>query len=133
MINEQTTHLSLPLPHASNRLSEDVTRLRESLGAVDSAIHELQVKMASDDASLDSLQEVVTALKSSVASLGALASSLASHTGNRNNPHSVSPTQIGAISATQKGAAGGVATLDSTGHVPYPQIKSGKSFYLGSK
>ena len=47
---------------------------------------------------------------------------LSAHTADKDNPHEVDPEQIGAIPATQKGAAGGVAELDSTGKVPSDQL-----------
>ena len=49
-------------------------------------------------------------------------SSLSSHIADKNNPHGVDAEQTGAIPATQKGAAGGVAELDSTGKVPSGQL-----------
>ena len=44
------------------------------------------------------------------------------HTGDTNNPHSVTAAQTGAISATEKGVASGVATLDGAGKIPAAQI-----------
>lgn len=74
---------------------------------------------------------------------------LSSHTGDKTNPHQVTKAQIGlgnvanerqysaqnppptpsaadvgAIPATEKGSAGGVAELDSNGHVPSSQLPS---------
>ena len=38
MINELTPHLGLPLPHPANDLDDDVFRLRDALGALDTAV-----------------------------------------------------------------------------------------------
>ena len=43
---------------------------------------------------------------------------LSAHTGNTNNPHSVTAAQVGAIPFSQKGAPGGVAELGEDGKVP---------------
>ena len=56
MFNDRTTHLDLPLPHVSNRLSYDVARLREALNALDTLL-------GSDDLALDTIQEIVAAIK----------------------------------------------------------------------
>ena len=47
---------------------------------------------------------------------------LSAHTADKDNPHEVDPEQIGAIPETEKGAAGGVATLGSDGKVPTGQL-----------
>lgn len=47
---------------------------------------------------------------------------LAAHTGAKNNPHGVTAEQTGAVPASEKGAAGGVASLDSGGKVPAAQL-----------
>ena len=52
----------------------------------------------------------------------ALVSDLTAHTSDTSNPHGVTAAQVGAIPATEKGAAGGVATLDSQGKIPTTQI-----------
>ena len=49
---------------------------------------------------------------------------LNTHTKNKSNPHGVTAAQVGAIPASQKGAAGGVAELDSAGKVPAAQLPS---------
>jgi hypothetical protein len=49
-------------------------------------------------------------------------SALDAHTGDTTNPHGVTAAQAGAIPATEKGTANGVATLDSVGQVPTSQI-----------
>ena len=52
-------------------------------------------------------------------------SALSGHIGNTSNPHSVTVAQIGAIAATEMGAASGVATLDATTRVPTVQLATG--------
>ena len=47
---------------------------------------------------------------------------LNTHTNNKSNPHGVTAAQVGAIPASQKGAAGGVASLGSDGKVPEEQL-----------
>ena len=49
-------------------------------------------------------------------------SNLDTHTNNKSNPHGVTAAQVGAIPASQKGAAGGVASLGSDGKVPAGQL-----------
>lgn len=49
---------------------------------------------------------------------------MANHIADKNNPHNVTAAQVGAIPANQKGDAGGVAELDSTGKVPSTQLPS---------
>jgi hypothetical protein len=54
-------------------------------------------------------------------------SSLIAHIANTSNPHGVTAGQIGAIATSQRGAASGVAPLDSNGKVPsnnLPEIAS---------
>ena len=47
---------------------------------------------------------------------------LNSHINNKTNPHGVTAAQAGAIPTSQKGAAGGVASLGSDGKVPAGQL-----------
>ena len=129
MIAEQTTHLGLPLPHQDNPLEEDVLRLRAALAAIDGKFYALDALLASNDASLDSIQEIVTALKGSVATVSALSASFAAHAGNMNNPHSTTANQIGALSTSARGAVNGVASLDADRQVPYAQMKSAKMHF----
>jgi hypothetical protein len=49
-------------------------------------------------------------------------SDLTSHTGNTSNPHSVTASQVGAIATSARGAANGVASLDSGGLIPDAEI-----------
>lgn len=55
MIDDKSTRLNLPLPHPSNRLDEDVSRLRSALSAIDTAIQPVSEKnQPSGYAGLDS-------------------------------------------------------------------------------
>ena len=47
---------------------------------------------------------------------------MSGHVVDTGNPHGVTAAQVGAIPATEKSAAGGVAALDSTGKVPVSQL-----------
>lgn len=47
---------------------------------------------------------------------------LDAHIKDKDNPHGMTAQQVGAIPATQKGTAGGVATLDKSGKVPETQL-----------
>ena len=49
---------------------------------------------------------------------------LSAHTGNTNNPHSVTAAQVGAIPLSQKGAPNGVAELDENGKVPSDSLSA---------
>ena len=49
---------------------------------------------------------------------------LSAHTGNTNNPHSVTAAQVGAIPLSQKGAPNGVAPLDENGKVPSDNLSA---------
>ena len=49
---------------------------------------------------------------------------LSAHTGNTNNPHSVTAAQVGAIPLSQKGAPNGVAPLDEDGKVPSDNLSA---------
>lgn len=63
VINETTPHASIPLPHPSNSLEDDVLRLRDAFGAIDSKFQALDTLLQSDDATLDQVQELVNAIK----------------------------------------------------------------------
>lgn len=53
-IDDRTEHLSLPLPHPDNQLSEDVGRLRTSLSDLDGAVNQLsEEKLAKNAAAAD--------------------------------------------------------------------------------
>jgi hypothetical protein len=63
MIDDRTPHLDLPLPHINNLLQDDVDRLRTAFSTVDSKFQALDALLQSDDATLDQVQELVTAIK----------------------------------------------------------------------
>ncbi|QEL57055.1 hypothetical protein [Chromobacterium paludis] len=58
-----TPHLNLPLPHPANSLAEDVLRIRDAFSALDQKLASLDALLASDDLNLDTLQELVAAIK----------------------------------------------------------------------
>lgn len=84
MINEITPHLYLPLPHPDNDLGDDVLRLRDALSAIDSKVATLDLLLASDDLSLDTLQEVVSAIKAARTEIGAVNALVASQLATQN-------------------------------------------------
>lgn len=49
---------------------------------------------------------------------------LASHTNNSSNPHGTTAAQVGAIAATEKAAANGVATLGADGFLTAAQVRN---------
>lgn len=69
MINETTSHLGLTLPHPSNTLEEDVLRLRSAINGIDAKFALLDALLSSNDINLDTLQELVTAIKGDAANL----------------------------------------------------------------
>lgn len=66
MIDDRTSHLSLPLPHRDNELGVDVERLRQALSGVDDKFAVLDVLLESDDVNLDRFQELVNAIKTNI-------------------------------------------------------------------
>lgn len=97
-INETTTHLGLQLPHPSNSLEDDVLRLRSAINAVDAKFGELDTLLASDDASLNTVQEIVDVLKDNVAIVF-------DHVGEGGAAHAAAtPSLAGFMSAADKGA-----------------------------
>ncbi|WGG48831.1 hypothetical protein [Rugamonas sp. DEMB1] len=81
MINQSTPHLQLPLPHPDNQLDDDVARLRAALTALDGAVYTLRGLVASDDVNLDTVQEIVTVLKSAQGDIGNVTALLATKVG----------------------------------------------------
>ena len=57
MIDESTSYLGLPLPHADNLLEEDVLRLREALSRLDVKSESVDRVVAAFDAALAGLQQ----------------------------------------------------------------------------
>ncbi len=74
---EITAHLSLPLPSPANTLAVDVLRIREAFTALDAKIAALDTLLSSDDVTLDSVQELVAAIKASQTEMGAVTAQVA--------------------------------------------------------
>lgn len=72
MTDDRTAHLSLPLPHPTNALDEDVGRLRTSLNGIDAKFAALDALLMSDDETLDQLQELVTQIKANKSTITAI-------------------------------------------------------------
>lgn len=70
MIDQRTNHLGLLLPHPDNLLEEDIVRIRSAFIGIDSKIDAIDTLLASDDINLDTLQELVTAIKAAQSDLG---------------------------------------------------------------
>lgn len=62
-VDNRTQWLNLPLPDAANKLSDDVLRLVSSLNTIDEQIHAINLILASNDVSYDTVQEIVDRLK----------------------------------------------------------------------
>ena len=67
-----TPHLSLPLPDPGNSLAEDVLRIRDAFTVIDQKIAALDTVLASDDLTLDTLQELVAAIKAARTEVGSV-------------------------------------------------------------
>ncbi|GHU28690.1 hypothetical protein AGMMS50256_11590 [Betaproteobacteria bacterium] len=72
MIDNRTPKLHLPLPHPANALEEDVLRLRAAFGALDTKIAALEELTASEDLDLDTLSEIVEAVKAAATDISAI-------------------------------------------------------------
>ena len=117
MINETTSHLGIALPHPSNTLEDDVLRLRSAINAIDAKFALLDTLLASNDASLDTIQELVNSIKAD-------ATALSSHVGAGGAVHAAATGSVaGFMSATDKTAldghlgSGGAAHTGATGSV----------------
>lgn len=73
-------------------------------------------------AAIDEINTAEGTLAGTVQAQGADIALNNAHRTNTNNPHGVTAAQAGAIPATEKAAAGGVASLGSDGHVPDAQL-----------
>lgn len=69
MVNDTTAHLGLQLPHPGNELDDDVLRLRSAISGIDAKFALLDALLASNDIDLDTLQELVSAIKGDAANL----------------------------------------------------------------
>lgn len=68
------------------------------------------------------IDEISANLSGVVVELHETAEELDAHKANKENPHEVTAEQIGAIPASEKGAANGVAGLGAEGYVPNAQL-----------
>lgn len=84
----------------------------------------ITVKDDSHNHTISNVDGLQTELSDLSAAIEAAVASITNHTNNKSNPHGVTVTQIGAIPTSKIGAAGGVASLDSTGKVPSSQLPS---------
>ena len=71
-ILQTTPHLGLPLPHPDNSLEDDVPRIRAALAALDRKVEALDTLLHSDDLTLDTVQELVAAIKAARTDIGAV-------------------------------------------------------------
>lgn len=91
-----TPHLSLPLPHPDNSLAEDVIRIRDAFTVLDQKIAALDTLLTSDDLTLDSVQELVGAIKAARTEIGAVNALVASQLTAQNDAVA---QQLAALSA----------------------------------
>ncbi|MDR2164576.1 MAG: hypothetical protein LBO79_02885 [Zoogloeaceae bacterium] len=78
MHDEKTLHLELPLPHPHNDLEIDILRLRAALGQLDAHLSGIDALLSVDNEDLDTLHEIVEAVKlahEDIAALNALVES----------------------------------------------------------
>ena len=75
-----------------------------------------------DFATRSEAQGYVNSHNASDLSHPAIRPALSDHAASRSNPHGVTAAQAGAISASEKGTAGGVASLGADGKVPAGQL-----------
>ena len=73
---------------------------------------------------LEAAETQIEALREKLLGKGGVLEALSAHTSSGENPHKVTAQQVGAIASTDKGAAGGVASLDANGKVPAAQLPS---------
>lgn len=67
-----TPHLALPLPHPDNDLEVDVLRLRDAFSTLDSKLAAIDTLLESDDIDLDTVRELVAAIKANRADIDAV-------------------------------------------------------------
>lgn len=83
-MDDRTDHLDLPLPHPDNSLAEDVIRIRDAFTVLDQKIAALDALLTSDDLTLDSVQELVGAIKAARTDIGSLNALVASQLAAQN-------------------------------------------------
>lgn len=69
MYDDRTSTLALPLPHPENPLNVDVVRLRTAFGLIDARLAAIAALLASDDLTLDTVLEIVAAIKANRADI----------------------------------------------------------------
>lgn len=69
MYDDRTATLDLPLPHPENPLNLDVVRLRTAFGMLDARLAAIAALLASDDLTLDTVLEIVAAIKTNRADI----------------------------------------------------------------
>lgn len=69
MYDDRTATLALPLPHPENPLNLDVVRLRTAFGMLDARLAAIAALLASDDLTLDTVLEIVAAIKANRADI----------------------------------------------------------------
>lgn len=70
--DDRTSYLSLALPYIDNNLDVDVGRLREALTDIDAKFEALDTLLGSDDTTLDTVQELVNAIKDGASDIAGL-------------------------------------------------------------
>lgn len=102
-INDTTSHLGLAMPHPCNTLEDDVLRLRSAFNGIDAKFQALDALLASDDPSLDTVQELVNAIKAGTADL-------IDHIGEGGAVHAAATGSVaGLMSAADKDKLDGVS------------------------
>lgn len=89
MHDDQTPHLALPLPHPANTFEVDVHRLRAALTALDARLHDVDALLHTEDVDLDTVAEIVAAVKLAHEDIAALEALIETEVG----------TQIGDVEA----------------------------------
>lgn len=120
MIDDRTAHLNLPLPHADNTLTDDVSRLRATIDALDALL-------SSDDPTLDTTQERVTAIKALRTDLAALDTALSGEV------TALQTTVNGQISDLQTAVNGQITALQNGMNAQLAAIRTRGQIYFLSQ
>lgn len=110
-------------------------KYKDQLDSYDEAIEDFKNKTEEVSDNLDKLKEgleIIDDVKDSLNVLNETKNELTSHKFNKDNPHSVTKSQIGLSNVTndaqikrsEMGVSSGVATLDDNGRVPSSQLPS---------
>lgn len=76
MADNRTAYLNLTLPDPINQLEEDVVRLISAFNGIDSKIASIDTLLASNDPSLNTVQEMVDAIKANIAEIASINTSI---------------------------------------------------------